>query len=361
MLGAICLSHSSHFPPIIYSKLVKPVALPPGRARLCTQPAPTGSGTFTITIGMVRLACSTNAGATPPTATSTSGASATNSAAFRRMASASPPDRRYSIDRFPPDVQPSCLRLCSKTGLRASASASPAEKGSSTPMRRMRSPCCACAASGHAAAAPPSSVMNSRRPIIRSPRRRGNRRSRRLDSRYRNAVRIDHGHLAADELCRQRWNPIILIVGKVIFNGDVLALDESGLLKAVPECTDKLSRAGRRRAAEEPNHRHCRLLRPHRHGPCRRAAEQPDDLAPPHHSITSSARSSSAGGTSRRRALAVLRLITSSNLVGYCTGRSGGFAPRSIRSTYVTPSRTWSVRLFPYEINPPARAKNAKG
>src|SRR5262245_17286823 len=31
--------------------------------------------------------------------------------------------------------------------------------------------CCAHAATGHAAAAPPSVVMNSRRPIIRSPRR----------------------------------------------------------------------------------------------------------------------------------------------------------------------------------------------
>ena len=43
----------------------------------------------------------------------------------------------------------------------------------STPICRMRCGCCARAARGHAAAAPPSSVMNSRRRIIRSPRRRG--------------------------------------------------------------------------------------------------------------------------------------------------------------------------------------------
>jgi hypothetical protein len=43
----------------------------------------------------------------------------------------------------------------------------------STPIRRIRPPCCAPAASGQAAAALPSSVMNSRRLIIRSPRRRG--------------------------------------------------------------------------------------------------------------------------------------------------------------------------------------------
>jgi hypothetical protein len=38
--------------------------------------------------------------------------------------------------------------------------------------------------------------------------------------------------------------------------------------------------------------------------------------------LTSSARASSAGGTSRPSALAVLRLMTSSNLVGCSTGRS---------------------------------------
>ena len=43
------------------------------------------------------------------------------------------------------------------------------------------------------------------------------------------------------------------------------------------------------------------------------------------YSITSSARASSVGGTSRPSALAVLRLITSSNLVGCITGRSARF------------------------------------
>ena len=43
--GAISLSSSSHLPHMPYSKEVKPVALPPGRARLSTKPAPTGSST----------------------------------------------------------------------------------------------------------------------------------------------------------------------------------------------------------------------------------------------------------------------------------------------------------------------------
>src|SRR5215813_6450684 len=65
---------------------------------------------------------------------------------------------------------------------------------------------------------------------------------------------------------------------------------------------------------------------------CRRATEQRNELAPPH-SITSSARASSVGGTSSPSALAVLRLITSSYLVGACTGRSAGFSSLRMRST----------------------------
>src|ERR1035437_1028390 len=57
------------------------------------------------------------------------------------------------------------------------------------------------------------------------------------------------------------------------------------------------------------------------------------------YSITSSARASSIGGTARPIALAVLRLITSSNLVGCSTGRSLGFAPLKILSATVAARR----------------------
>ena len=57
------------------------------------------------------------------------------------------------------------------------------------------------------------------------------------------------------------------------------------------------------------------------------------------YSITSSARASSAGGTVRPRLLAVLRLITSSYLVGACTGRSAGFSPLRMRSIYLAAPR----------------------
>jgi hypothetical protein len=52
------------------------------------------------------------------------------------------------------------------------------------------------------------------------------------------------------------------------------------------------------------------------------------------YSITSSARASSTGGISRPSVFAVLRLITNSNFVGSCTGKSVGFAPFRTRSTY---------------------------
>src|SRR6516164_1036654 len=70
-----------------------------------------------------------------------------------------------------------------------------------------------------------------------------------------------------------------------------------------------------RRAAEIPDHRHRRLLRARRQRPYHRTSEERHELAPVH-SITSSARASNVGGTSSPSPLAVLRLITSSYLVG---------------------------------------------
>src|SRR6266568_8074417 len=89
-----------------------------------------------------------------------------------------------------------------------------------------------------------------------------------------------------------------------------------------------------RRVVNDPDARYTRrLLRARRARPRnvrrRRAAEQRYELAAPH-SITSSARASSVGGMVSPSALAVFRLITSSYLVGACTGRSAGFSPRDL-------------------------------
>ena len=51
------------------------------------------------------------------------------------------------------------------------------------------------------------------------------------------------------------------------------------------------------------------------------------------YSITSSAAISKPGGTVKPSAFAVLRLMTVSNFVGVCTGRSAAFAPRRMLST----------------------------
>src|SRR6516162_6678316 len=61
-------------------------------------------------------------------------------------------------------------------------------------------------------------------------------------------------------------------------------------------------------------------------------AVQQNELLFDHDSITSSARVRIVGGTVIPIALAVLRLIRSSNFVGCSTGRSAGFAPLRILS-----------------------------
>jgi hypothetical protein len=57
------------------------------------------------------------------------------------------------------------------------------------------------------------------------------------------------------------------------------------------------------------------------------------------YSIISSARSKIDCGISMPRVFAVLRLMVNSNLLGSSTGRSAGFAPLRILSTYVAARR----------------------
>src|SRR5262249_3694895 len=127
--------------------------------------------------------------------------------------------------------------------------------------------------------------------------------------------------------------PVDLIFGPVVFNRHVLALDIACLLETLAKNAQTVRKCVRRCSAEEPNHRHRWLLCVCAERPSRsRTGEQSDELASLH-SMTSSARASTVGGMSRPRALAVLRLITSSYLVGACTGRSAGFSPLRTRST----------------------------
>src|SRR5262249_50650930 len=92
----------------------------------------------------------------------------------------------------------------------------------------------------------------------------------------------------------------------------------------------RVVRGGRQKHTDAPHP--LALLRARRERPCGCPAEQRDERSPPH-SITSSARASSVGGISRPSALDVLRLMTSSYLVGCCTGKSAGLAPFRSRPT----------------------------
>src|SRR4029077_17055874 len=88
------------------------------------------------------------------------------------------------------------------------------------------------------------------------------------------------------------------------------------------------TRAGRG-TAEVADHRRRLLLRAQRTRRRQRSAQQQHQLTPVH-SMTSSARARIEGGTVRPRALAVLRLTTSSNVVGCWTGRLACLAPLRI-------------------------------
>jgi hypothetical protein len=79
------------------------------------------------------------------------------------------------------------------------------------------------------------------------------------------------------------------------------------------------------------------------HRPSHRTPDPRNELLP-FHSITSSARTSKFVGMVRPSALAVLRLMTNSNLVGWITGRSPGFSPLRMRPIYTPTCRSIPLR-----------------
>src|SRR5262249_52958879 len=117
------------------------------------------------------------------------------------------------------------------------------------------------------------------------------------------------------------------------FDGQVPTIDIASFTQPFVERAQPVCKLAGPFGAEHTNHRHRGLLRTRGERPRRRrAADERDELAAPH-STTSSARASRVSGTVRPSALAVLRLITNSYLVGACTGRSAGFSPLRMRST----------------------------
>src|SRR5262249_33988938 len=176
----------------------------------------------------------------------------------------------------------------------------------------------------------------------------------------RSRVCQDDVGLQAHQLLRERSYPIVVIAVPTEVHPHV-AIGPTQIRKRLREhrvATLAL------RIVFVPRHEHAdapyavALLRARHHRPRRRAPEPRDELSPPDHSITSSARRRIDCGTVRPSALAVLRFTTISNLVGNCTGRSAGFAPRRMRSTYEAARREMSTRSAPYVIKPPSLAKS---
>src|SRR5262245_23214327 len=152
--------------------------------------------------------------------------------------------------------------------------------------------------------------------------------------RSRGTGRRDYLHLAMNQIGYQCRQSVVLPLRPPPFDRYVAALNVTGFAQPLAKCGDgpRVATLGRT-GVDEPDHRQRRLLRARRERPRRRrAAEQRDEFASPH-SITSSARASSDGGTVRPSALAVVRLMTRSNLIGCSTGMSPGLAPRRILST----------------------------
>src|SRR5215831_17156665 len=144
-------------------------------------------------------------------------------------------------------------------------------------------------------------------------------------------MRSDHRHLTAYQIGCEIGQSVGLVLRPAILDRHILALDVAEFTKSLAECGQIACSTGRLRAAEEPDHRHRWLLRPRRQRPCRRAAEQGDELAPADHSITPVASASMVGGIAMPSAFAVLRLMAKSNLVDTSTGSSAGFSPLRMR------------------------------
>src|SRR5262249_20631258 len=141
----------------------------------------------------------------------------------------------------------------------------------------------------------------------------------------------DQIHGQRDQFCGKVGVAFLTALRETIFDDQVLTLDVAEFSQPAPKALDRPQlQIGHQPDALHPH----RLLRARRERPrsCR-AAEERDELASSH-SITSSARASSVGGTSGPSAWAFFRLITSSYWVGACTGRSAGFLPLRMRSTY---------------------------
>src|SRR5262249_26441128 len=135
--------------------------------------------------------------------------------------------------------------------------------------------------------------------------------------------------------------------GRAEFEYQCAPFDIAEPAHLLTECIEQRVRKFATRCQDANARRPTGRLRARRERPrCCPTAVQRDELAL-FHSITSSASCCKCRGTLMPNAFAVLRLITSSYLVGACTGSSAGFAPLGIRSMYSAALVYWSITSGP--------------
>jgi len=110
-----------------------------------------------------------------------------------------------------------------------------------------------------------------------------NRRSRRLGSECRRSAAgcHDHGHLTANEIGRQRRQPIIMTLRPAVFDRHVPAFNEAGFPQALVETLHEIRDGVERHTVEKPDHRH-RLLRARGERKTSRTSNERDEFAPSH-------------------------------------------------------------------------------
>src|SRR5262249_54043820 len=133
------------------------------------------------------------------------------------------------------------------------------------------------------------------------------------ENRRNAAARCDDRDLPSNEVGRQLRQTVVLTLRPAILDEHILTLNVTGFLKACAERRYEVRPLESRAGIEKPDHRRRRLLRPSRHRPRNRAADQGNELAASAHSMISSARASKSGGMEIPSTFAALRFITCSS------------------------------------------------
>ena len=140
-LGTISFSSSSRFPLSSGTRVDNPVMFPPGRARLATNPLPTGSLTCAMTIGIVVVTSFAAPLDVEPPVTITSTLRRTSSAARSGSRSNFPSAHRHSMTMFFPSTYPSSRRPCRNASMRAASTEG--DVAARNPIRQTFFACCA--------------------------------------------------------------------------------------------------------------------------------------------------------------------------------------------------------------------------